>query len=466
MVALRRDALPQHDLDPGVLREQFVGHAEHAPGLAEELDAVAQAGRDLHAAAAPPEGRVGAVRDLVVQHDEVADVLDLVARLAVVLGHVGGADALGREGLQQPHDAALDEVDAGGLQRLDEAAGQADGHAVAAPGLVPLAGRELDEPRLRQRGALHLAQQLLARLLVGQVAAAVDQPVAHAVLQRNAPLPAGLVRDGPRVGHRLAHRSGLHRHGAVAVQPVRPVLVGHLQRLADQQAAEARAVDEQVALQCGAGIQPDGLDAAALGVGLHADDPALDALHAEALAEAPQELRIQARVQVEGVVHAAPRQVRETVRLRGLQLQAVVAVVAGQLALAALQPEVLEARGPVVLAREPEGVDVVLPHVAPVLEADAELEGGLRGGHELLFVDVEQLVEGQQRGDRGLAHAHGADLVGLDQADVQRLAQRLAQAGRHHPAGRAAAGDDDAPHALAVGGVGVRGKGRHGSLSG
>ncbi len=46
-------------------------------------------------------------------------------------------------------------------------------------------------------------------------------------------------------------------------------------------------------------------------VDLHVDDLAFDALDAESFRELAQELRVQAGVDVEGVVHAAARQMRE-----------------------------------------------------------------------------------------------------------------------------------------------------------
>ena len=46
-----------------------------------------------------------------------------------------------------------------------------------------------------------------------------------------------------------------HGHRAIAGQPVGPVVVAGLQRLLDQQAAESRAIDEQVAGDARAGLQ-------------------------------------------------------------------------------------------------------------------------------------------------------------------------------------------------------------------
>ena len=118
-----------------------------------------------------------------------------------------------------------------------------------APGLAPLARPELDDARLGEHLAFDVAQQACLGLLVGEIAAAVHHAVADAVLQGNAPLPAGLVRDRARIGNRRAHGLGLQRHRAVAEQMVRPVFIAHVQRVADEQAAKARAIDEQVAFE-------------------------------------------------------------------------------------------------------------------------------------------------------------------------------------------------------------------------
>ena len=93
MMLLRHDALAEHDLDPGVLGEQLVRHAEHAAGLAEQVDAMLERRRNVHVAAGAPERRVLAIRHVVVQDDEVADVLDLGIRLLIVLVDVGLLDA-------------------------------------------------------------------------------------------------------------------------------------------------------------------------------------------------------------------------------------------------------------------------------------------------------------------------------------------------------------------------------------
>src|SRR3954452_13924277 len=73
-------------------------------------------------------------------------------------------------------------------------------------------------------------------------------PVAHPVLERDPPLPAARMRG--RARERIEPFAMAARRGdrAVARQPVSPVLVTGLERLLDEQAAESRAVDEQLAL--------------------------------------------------------------------------------------------------------------------------------------------------------------------------------------------------------------------------
>src|SRR6185436_12636097 len=124
-----------------------------------------------------------------------------------------------------------------------------------------------------------------ARLVVREIFAAIDEAVADAVLERDPPLPAGIVRDRAGVGDRRADRSGLHGEAGVGGQPVAPVLIAGLQRLLDQEAAKAGAVDEQIALDPRARCQDQSLYEARLRMLGDLADPALDPPDAELLAE-------------------------------------------------------------------------------------------------------------------------------------------------------------------------------------
>src|SRR5690349_1321849 len=89
-------------------------------------------------------------------------------------------------------------------------------------------------------------------------------------------------------------------------------------------------------------------------------------------------------------------------------------------------------------------MNIAFAGAIPATKLDAELEGSLCLAHELRFVDLEQLVEVAQRGQRGLADPHGADVIGLDEREAVTLGmQDLRARGRAHPAGRTAADDDD-----------------------
>src|SRR5690606_357636 len=128
---------------------------------------------------------------------------------------------------------------------------------------------------------------------------------------------------------------------------------------------------------------------------------------------------------------------------RGKPFLAVFAELLADTQFQSLEPEVLEPARPAILTRPPEGMNVVLADVAPVLERDAELERALDGHHEIPLVDLQELMQREVGRDRGLADAHGADLVRLDQGDVEGSAEEPPERGRGHPPGGTAPGDDD-----------------------
>ena len=248
-----------------------------------------------------PEGRVIALGRVVVQDDEVAHLLELGLRAGVETVDIGLFETGAREHLQQFGDAGLDQVDRGRFQGFDEARGQADGDAVLHPGLFAPPGDEADQPRIGQRLAVQIGQQCAVGLVVGNVGRRVDIAIADPVLQRDAPLPARFTRRGPRVGREGLDTLARHGQSPVAGQPVGPVLIAGLQRLLDQQAAEAGTVDEELALDGLPALQLDRADEAAFRILVNLDDLALLALHAAFLGEATQILGIEMRIEMEGV---------------------------------------------------------------------------------------------------------------------------------------------------------------------
>src|SRR6185436_6299528 len=199
---------------------------------------------------------------------------------------------------QQPRDRRLYEMNTGGLQRLEESTGEADGDDILLPDLLAPAGDETQRPRLRLRGPIETAEQQARRRVVTEEFAAIHVTVAGAVLQGNAPLPAGLTRGGTGVWRGLRHAFAGHGHGAIAGQPATPVFVAGVQRLLDEQPAKTRAVDEQIARHHPAVLEFHGFDETVLGVLLHVNDLACDAFHAIRLGDTPQEARVQPGIEV------------------------------------------------------------------------------------------------------------------------------------------------------------------------
>ena len=171
--------------------------------------------------------------------------------------------------------------------------------------------------------------------------------------------------------------------------------------------------------------------------------------------QAPQVGRVQSGIEVIGV---AQRRQRRTIvrrgtcestgaRCHGAGIEQVVTQCAALGTVS--QPEMMEEHAVHGHAVLPKWMDVVVPEVMPVDELDGQLEAGLCGTDEFGFVDLHGSIEIDDGRNRGLPHANGADVIGLDELDgVAATGQQLSESGRGHPACRAAADDQDAFNVL------------------
>ena len=140
---------------------------------------------------------------------------------------------------------------------------------VADRGSVEPAGVEADVVARLDRvaeGALDLG----LRALGVEEAVGIDVAAAEAALGRDRPHPARLARPGERVGWQL--RAGRdvepERHGAVDRHPVGEALPVGAHLAGDQRAAEAGAVEEDVARDRRAFVEAQGGDVAGFRVAL------------------------------------------------------------------------------------------------------------------------------------------------------------------------------------------------------
>ena len=439
---------PAIDGQPGCGREHLPAIAQEGAPRAPKLQLGGQAVRERHLATGLPE-RAVARAQMVMEEDEVANALHLLGGLGVVFGDHRRIEALVGEELLQPLDAGLDQRDAGRFQRLQKSRGQAERDAVPRPCDFAPARREAQAARLHGRRAGDVGEQFGPRLVVALEIAREDEAVAFAAAQRDAPLPAGSARGDGGAAGRLAHPLALHRKGAVAQQPVRPVAIGRAQRLADQQAAKARAIDEQVARYALAAVERHRFDETGLAVERHIGDARIDARH-------PRTLGIGAHVRSEtcGVEMERPVEHRELAgrigqRHAGMafacehRAQRIFLQRRGAAGLARLLPILVEVDAAQVLPEAAKGVDEAGAGL-PVDEADAELGGRLAGAHHFGIGHAERGVEAANGGDRRLADADRPDLRAFDQGDPgARPRQICAQRGRRHPPGGAPADDDD-----------------------
>src|SRR5579863_511105 len=109
---------------------------------AEQFDSLLQAVRLRNVAAIAPEVAFVALRCTVVQDQEVPHTLVFGPKYLVVAVDFGASEIAIGEQRQQHGNAALDEVNAGGFQRLEEARRQTDRNTVPVPEAFAAAGGE------------------------------------------------------------------------------------------------------------------------------------------------------------------------------------------------------------------------------------------------------------------------------------------------------------------------------------
>ena len=105
-----------------------------------------------------------------------------------------------REQPDEPDRSRLDQMDAGRFQRLEEARGEAQRDAIPVPHLAPLAAGEAKAIGVGELLAVEIGEQQLLGVIVVDMLARIDETVAGAMLERDAPLPAGLARGRASVG--------------------------------------------------------------------------------------------------------------------------------------------------------------------------------------------------------------------------------------------------------------------------
>ena len=111
---------------------------------------------NVHVGAIPPHRAVAACRQVIVQDQEVADTLEFVHRDAVVFVDHQRVEMAIREQREKFGDPGLYQVNAGGFQRFQKAAGQPDGNHVLVPKAVSAPRREAQQARLGQRLAIEI----------------------------------------------------------------------------------------------------------------------------------------------------------------------------------------------------------------------------------------------------------------------------------------------------------------------
>src|SRR6478672_2529022 len=178
-----------------------------------------------------------------------------------------------------------------------------------------------------------------------------------------------------------------------------PVFITGAELVFDEEASEAGAVYEQLALDGASVGKRDRPDVAAFTVDCHIDDLALDTLHAVTFGVRAEEARIEPCVEMIGVSDLRERHRRlriwppEPAKLCGDAAHRPFANVRHCAPLRFAKVELVELDSAEILPVWAERVKVAVPLPAPADELDAELERALARGEELILVDADHVVE-------------------------------------------------------------------------
>src|SRR6185312_12212410 len=288
-------------------------------------------------------------------------------------------------------------------------------------------------------------------LILTHEIAAVHVAIAGAVLQRDPPLPARRPRVGLRIGRHRRGGSAPDREGAIAGQPLPPVLEAALQCTLDKEATEPRTVDEEIAFDARAALEHHRLDEAVLAAQPYVHDFSLGSLHSSSLGVRAQHADKQCGIELEGVLDAGHRagahllDPSHPAGQRSGRIERIRREILGAGFSPAPQPVLLERQRAESQADVTERVEIAVSRSYPVVVLNGELEGAAGGPKHRILIDAEEVIDVADLRNGGLADADRADGIGFHDTDIQSLAHRAAEDGRGHPSGRAAADDDNSP---------------------
>ena len=204
------------DIEPADIGEEFAVLRHDPPGALEQRHLLYQRIGQLDIADMIPEGLALALVGIVMQQQEIADVRVFAFDIAVVAVDQHRVEAAIGEQVEQAIEPGVDEMDAGGFERLEKPRRQAEREAIADPHAFAQPRGKTQHARIGNRRTAQTLAQFFGRVVIPDEVAAIDEAIARPVLERNTPLPPRRSRGGHRVGRANRLRSGRCGDRAVA----------------------------------------------------------------------------------------------------------------------------------------------------------------------------------------------------------------------------------------------------------